>query len=84
MNKQFTADDIRQAKEIYYYNNHVLFIVDANNEAYGYYPGCRGWYHKGNFWDYFESDVMMSYFSDITHEEAAKIYEKWLRDDTLN
>ena len=77
MNKQFTADEIRTAKEVHLYNGDILYIVDANDEAYGFYRFGSGWYHKSNFWDYFESETMMSYFTSITKDEAAELYLSW-------
>ena len=72
MAKQFTAEDILNAKEVHFYNNDTLYIVDHDDEAYGYSKGCSGWYHKENFWDYFESKLMMTYFSHINKEELPR------------
>lgn len=80
MAKQFTAEDILNAKEVHFYNNDTLYIVDHDDEAYGYSKGCSGWYHKENFWDYFESELMMTYFSHITKEEAVQLYLGWTND----
>lgn len=77
MNKQFTADEIRTAKEVHLYNGDTLYIVDADDEAYGFYRFGSGWYHKSNFWDYFESETMLSYFTPITKDEAAELYLSW-------
>ncbi|MBQ3199393.1 MAG: bifunctional (p)ppGpp synthetase/guanosine-3',5'-bis(diphosphate) 3'-pyrophosphohydrolase [Firmicutes bacterium] len=80
MNQQFTAEDILNAKQIYFYNNETLYIIDHDDEAYGYSKGCSGWYHKENFWDYFESELMMTYFTHITKEEAVQLYLGWADD----
>ena len=80
MDKQFTAEDILNAKEVHFYNNETLYIVDHDDEAYGYSKGCSGWYHKSNFWDYFESELMMTYFTHITKEEAVQLYLGWTND----
>ena len=77
MNKQFTADEIRATKEVHFYNGDTLYIVDSDDEAYGFYRFGSGWYHKSNFWDYFESETMMSYFTPITKDEAADLYLSW-------
>ena len=77
MNKQFTVDDIRAAKEVHLYNSETIYIVDADYEAYGFYRFGSEWFHKSNFWDYFESETMMSYFTPVTKDEAATLYEEW-------
>ena len=77
MNKQFTVDDIRAAKEVHLYNSETIYIVDADCEAYGFYRFGSEWFHKSNFWDYFESEIMMSYFTPVTKDEAATLYEEW-------
>ncbi len=77
MNKQFTAAEIRSAKEVHLYNSETLYIVDADDEAYGFCRFGSEWFHKSNFWDYFESETMMSYFTPITKDEAATLYEEW-------
>jgi len=77
MEKNFTADEIRRAKEVHLYDGDTLYVVDADDEAYGFYRYGGTWYHKSNFWDYFESETMMSYFAPITKDEAAVLYESW-------
>lgn len=77
MDKQIVIDDILNAKEVYFYDEDTLYIVDHEDEAYGYCKTGNGWFHKNNFWDYFESSEMLSYFSKITKEEALSIYKKW-------
>ena len=80
MNKQFTYEDILRAKEVHLYRNDTLFVVDADGEAYGFHEGGSEWYHKENFWDYFESSIMMSYLSRVTKEEAGQLYLTWTND----
>lgn len=77
MEKQITVDDIINAKEIYLYNEDTLYIVDLAEEAYGFCKTGRDWFHKSNFWDYFDSSMMMSYFSVVTKEEAVALYKQW-------
>ncbi len=76
MNKQLNANDIRNAKAVYLYNNSVLFVVDHDDNAYGLNEHGKEWYYKDNFWDYFESTTMLSYLSSITKDEAVYIFEK--------
>ena len=47
------------------------------DEVYGLHKGSQSWFEKKNFYDYFESSWMMSYFSSITKEEAADMVEEW-------
>jgi len=77
MSKQFTADEIRDAKEVHLYNDDTIYVVDADDEAYGFYRFGNEWYQKSNFWDYFESETMMSYFATITKDEAVELYLSW-------
>ena len=62
MEKQFTSADILAAKEVYLYCNNTLFIVDHDDEAYGFGENGIEWYHKENFWDYLEA-FLENYFS---------------------
>lgn len=77
MEYHFSAEDILNAKSVHLYNSDTLYIVDGNDNAYGYYPGRRSWYLKENFWDYFDSSLMLSCFRPITKEEAAQLYCIW-------
>lgn len=78
MNKQFTAEDIRNAKEVYLFDEGILYVVDDDDEAYGFTRCSDAWFHKRNFWDYFETSSMLSYFTLITKEEAAQLYTQWI------
>lgn len=78
MDKQLNVNDIINAKEIYFYSyEDVLFVIDENDDAYGFSEGRENWYHKSNFWDYFESETMLYYLRKLTKEEAAELYQKW-------
>ena len=77
MDKQLNANDILNAKEIYLYDNDTLYVVDKNDDAYGFSEGRESWYYKSNFWDYFDSEVMMSYLDKLEIEEAVELYKKW-------
>ena len=77
MDKQITIDDILNAKEVYFYNEDTLYIVDHTDEAYGFCQTGNGWFHKNNFWDYFDSSMMLSYFSVVSKEKAVELYKKW-------
>lgn len=75
--KKFTAEEIKRAKEFHLYDGDTLYVIDSNDEAYGFYRYDGEWFHKSNFWNYFESSDMLSYFTPITKNEATELYESW-------
>lgn len=77
MKKEFSANEIRSAKEVHLFNKNTLYVVDSDDEAYGFYRYGGSWYHKSDFWDYFESSTMLSCFTPITKSEAAELYDAW-------
>ena len=78
MSKQLTQAEILLAKKAYLYQNDTLFVVDSNDEAYGFNKQTKQWYHKENFWDYFESPSMMVYLIPINVQLAANLSYEWL------
>ena len=78
MERQLTAKDILEAREVHFYDGDTLFVVFGDDKVYGFHKGGDGWYKKNNFWDYFDSSLMMSYFECLTNEQAAELYEKWM------
>jgi len=81
MSKQFSAQDILNAKEVHLYDNGILYVVDKDDEAYGFCKGSTEWFRKENFWDYFGPETMMSYISSVTKEEAVQMYLTWTKDE---
>ena len=79
MSRQLTREDILNAQGVYLYTENVIYVELKDDEVYGFDKGGSGWYKKDNFYDYFESSLMMSYFSSITKEEAADMVEDWMR-----
>lgn len=79
MGKKISETDILNAKEVHLYNKDTLYIVDYDDEAYGFHRDGDGWFIKKNFWDYFDSPMMLSYFSVISKEEAVRLYKEWLK-----
>lgn len=79
MIRRFHADDIRRAKEVHFYNERTLYVVDDDDEAYGFHREGGDWFYKSNFWDYFESEIMLSFFTPITKDEAAEMYASWCK-----
>lgn len=84
MSRQLTKKDIRNAKEVHFYNNNVLYVVIDDDTIYGITKDCPEWFKKGNFWDYFESSLMLSCFAPITKEEAVRMYEAWKKAEREN
>ena len=82
MDKQLTKEDIKNAKQVDLYNNSVVFVVMPDDEAYGHSLGGGDWYHKENYWDYWESSIMLRYFSEITKEEVLALMDKWEKQKT--
>lgn len=78
-NIRITAADIRTAQEVHLYKNDTLFVV-IGDRVYGFQEGGSAWFQKENLWDYPESDLMMTYFTRITREEAAQLYLGWTKD----
>ena len=79
MKINFTAKDIMEATEVHLHNG-TLYIV-FGGDAYGFNRKSREWYLKDNFWDYFDSELMMSCFEPITKEGAVKLYIEWINKD---
>lgn len=77
MSRQLTKKDILNAQEAHFYNDSVLYVVIDDDEIYGITEGSLEWFKKENFWDYFESSMMVSYFTPITKEKAVSMYESW-------
>lgn len=79
MNKQFGIDDIKKAKEVHLFSQDTLYIVDDADNAYGFYKNGDHWFYKENFWDYFESSLMLSYFTPINRDQAIALYAEWTK-----
>ena len=77
MSKELTRADILNSKNVYFYSEDTIFVELEEDEVYGLHKGSQSWFEKKNFYDYFESSWMMSYFSSITKEEAADMVEEW-------
>ena len=73
-------DDILNAVEVTLYMDDVLYIVDENDDAYGFCKTSKKWYYKRNYYDYFESSLMLQYFKLLTPEEAAALYKEWVNE----
>ena len=80
MDRQWTYEEILSAKECYLYDENGLFVVDEKDNAYGYHEKTDEWYLKENFWDYFDSPIMLTYLKKITNEEAAEMYRSMQLD----
>ena len=77
MGRQLTREDILNAKAIHLYNEDTIYVELKDTEAvYGSHKGGE-WFVKGNFWDYWDSSIMLSYFQYLTPDEAFKLLDKW-------
>lgn len=74
-------DDILKAVEVTLYMDDVLYIVDENDDAYGFCKMSKKWYYKRNYYDYFESSLMLQYFKLLTPEEAVALYKEWVTEE---
>ena len=72
--------DIMNAVEITLYSDAVLYIVDENDDAYGFHKIDKKWIYKQNYYDYFDSSLMLQYFKILTTEEAVELYEQWMNE----
>lgn len=84
MSRQLTKKDILNAQEVHFYNDSILYVVIDDDKIYGITEGSSEWFKKENFWDYFESSLMLSYFTPITKEEAVRMYESWKKAEQEN
>jgi len=78
MKKKITKEDILKAESVYLYNEDVIF-VELKEGVWGFNKGGLEWYKKRNFYDYFESSLMMSYFSLLAKEVAVDMIEEWIK-----
>ncbi len=78
MARQLKREDILGAKEIYLYMDSIIYVVlDDSDKAYGIEKGSLDWREKNNFYDYFDSKLMLSYFSVLSPEAAVSMIENW-------
>lgn len=83
MSRQLSKEDVLRAKEIHLYMDNIIYVVlDDSDKVYGIEKGSAEWKEKDDFYDYFDSELMMSYFSTLLAEEAVSILEDWQRNET--
>lgn len=75
MSRQLTREDILNSQSVHLYTEDMLYAELKDDELYGFSKGGSEWYKKDNFYDYFESSLMMSYFSSVTKEDAADMVD---------
>lgn len=84
MERQLTREDILNAKAIHLYNEDTIYVeLNDTEDVYGSYKGGE-WFVKGNFWDYWDSSIMLSYFQYLTPDEAFKLLDKWQTERELD
>ena len=76
--RYLTRADILNAKAVYLYDDDTVFVELGNDEVYGFNSKHLYWDRKDNFYDYFESSLMLSFISPITADEAIARVEKAL------
>ena len=73
-------EDILKATEIRLYLGNIIYIVDENDDAYGFDKFEKKWHYKRNYYDYFDSYLMLEYFEILSPEEAVALYKEWLSE----
>ena len=77
MERQLTREDILNAKAIHLYNEDTIYVeLNYTEDVYGSYKGGE-WFVKGNFRDYWDSSIMLSYFQPLTAGKALELLEVW-------
>lgn len=62
MSRPLTKEDILNSQSVHLYTENVIYVELEDDEVYGFNKGGSKWYKKENFYDYFDSSLMMSYF----------------------
>ena len=84
MARQLTREDILNAKAIHLYNEDTIYVeLNDTEDVYGSYKGGE-WFVKDNFWDYWDSSIMLSYFQYLTPDEAFRLLDKWQTERELD
>ena len=71
-------EDILKATEIRLYLGNIIYIVDEYDDAYGFHKETKKWEYKSNYYDYFDSSLMLEYFEILSPEEAVELYKEWV------
>ena len=82
--KYVSRDEILASKSVHFYNGDTLFVELDEDEVYELGKGCEEWDKKNNFYDYYDSSLVPSYFKYITKEEAADLAEEWIEMSALS
>ena len=61
-----TKEDICNARDAYLFDKTTLYVELDDGKVYGLDKGSKQWFLKNNFYDYFDSELMLSYFSHMT------------------
>lgn len=78
MGRDLPREDILNAKSIVYFDKKTIYVEPRKGDAvYGISQNSQGWFLKENYWDYYDSELMLSYMENITAEEAFRIIEAW-------
>ena len=80
MTRQLTKEDILKAKAIHLFNKTTVYVeLNDTEDVYGSYMG-GDWFVKDNYWDYWESELMLSYFEMLTPQKTFRLFEKWQKE----
>jgi hypothetical protein len=76
-----TREYILNAKEIYLLDEDTLYVVTKEDNVYGLYKESVDWFEKRNFYDYFDSSLMLAHLDYISKEKAIELLCDDLRID---
>ena len=77
MERQLTRKEILNAKAIHLYCGDTVYVeLNDKEDVYGICKD-RKWFVKENFWDFFDSTLMLSYFQPLTAGKALELLEVW-------
>lgn len=81
MGKQLTKEDVLNAKAIIYFNHETIYVEpQEGDEVYGISRGSREWFLKENYWDYYDSELMLSYMEKLSAHEALRMIHHWKKN----
>ena len=78
-----TREEILKSKEVHLFDETTIYVVLDDDCVYGLHKGSGEWFRKNNFYDYFDSELMLTYFSYITKEDAAALATEWIETSLL-
>ena len=81
MSKQLTNEEVMNAKAIICFNNEVIYVEPKEgDDVYGFSRNSLSWFLKENYWDYYESELMLSYMVRLSAHEALRMIHYWKKN----